>query len=113
MIFMKITSTVGTPGSNRQTQYYAGEHLAYYYNPTAIENRPRVRTKVENGIFTRFLEKESGIWDMISTSSTKQAYYLEKRQKHADTEELLQRLQYKNGVHYSAKIKEIQFEQQE
>lgn len=107
---MRIIGTIATPNSNRQTQYYAGEHLAYYYNPTAIENRPRVRTKVENGIFTRFLEKESGIRDMISTSSTKQAFFQEKRQKHADTEELFQRLQYQNGVHYSARIKEIRFD---
>ena len=109
---MRIMSTIATPDSRRQTQYYAGEHLAYYYNPTAIENRPRVRTKVENGIFTRFLEKESGIRDMISTSSTKQAFFQEKRQKHADTEELFQRLQYQNGVHYSARIKEIRFKEE-
>ena len=109
---MRISNIISTPDSNRQRQYYTGEHLAYYYNPTALENRPRVRTKVENGIFTRFLEKESGIRDMISTSSTKQAYFQEKRQKHADTEELFQRLQYQNGVHYSARIKEIRFKEE-
>lgn len=108
---MRISSTIATPDAYRQTQYYAGEHLAYYYNPTALENRPRVRTEVENGIFTRYLEKESGLRDMISTSSTKQAYFLDKRQKHADTEELFQRLQYQNGVHYSARMKERQIDQ--
>ena len=108
---MKISSIIATPDSNRQTQFYAGEHLAYYYNPTALENRPRVRTKVENGIFTRYIEKESGLRDMISTTSTKQALFLDKSQKHADTEELFQRLQYQNGVHYSARMKEIRFEQ--
>lgn len=108
---MKVSHTMATPDSYRQSQFYSGEHLAYYYNPTAIENRPQVRKKVENGIFTRYLEKENGLRDLISTSSTKQAYYIGKRQQHADTEELLQRLQYKNGIHYSAKLKEIRFEQ--
>jgi len=106
---MRVSKVTTTPDTYRQSQYYAGEHLAYY-NPTAIENRAKVRTKVENRIFTRYLVKENGLQDMISTSSTKQKFFLSLSQKHADREELLQRLNYKNGVHYSAKIKDIRFD---
>lgn len=106
---MKVSKVTVTPDTYRQSQFYAGEHLAYYY-PSAIENRARIRTKVEHGIFTRYLVKKNGLQDMISTSSTKQKFFLSLRKKHADREELLQRLNFKNGVHYSAKLKEIRFD---
>ena len=99
---MKISQIPSTFDAYKQNRQYAGEHLAYYYNPTDIKNRPQVITEVENGIFTRYLEKANGQRDMLTTSSTKEKMFLEKRLKHASQEELLQRLNYVNGVHYSA-----------
>ena len=99
---MKISHISSTFDAYKQNRQYAGEHLAYYYNPTDIKNRPQVVTEVENGIFTRYLEKVNGQRDMLTTSSTKEKMFLEKRIKHACQEELLQRLNYVNGVHYSA-----------
>ncbi|WP_332650580.1 hypothetical protein [Lysinibacillus sp. 54212] len=99
---MKVDRVTTTPDAYKQQQYYAGTHLAYYYNPTANRPRARVDTEVECGIFTRYLEKENGQRDMLTTSSTKEKMFLEKRIAHAEREELMQRLNYKNGVHYSA-----------
>ena len=109
---MRVERVTSTPDAYRKTQYYAGEHLAYYYNPTAIKNRPQVITEVENGIFTRYLEKVNGQRDMLTTSSTKEKMFLEKREQYAKQEELLQRLNYMNGIHYSAAHKlYVQFHQ--
>ena len=98
---MKISHISSTFDAYKQNRQDAGEHLAYYYNPTDIKNRPQVITEVENGIFTRYLEKANGQRDMLTTSSTKEKMFLEKRLKHACQEELLQRLNYIHGVHYS------------
>lgn len=99
---IKVSSIHTTPDAYRQSQFYAGEHLAYYYNPTATENRAHVVTDVENGIFIRKLEKESGLQDILSMSSTKGKQFIEKSRQHASREELMQQLNYVNGVHYSA-----------
>ena len=101
MDHLKISHISSKFNADKQNRQYAGEHLAYYYNPTDIKNRPQVITEVENGIFTRYLEKVTGQRDMLTTSSTKEKMFLEKRLKHASQEELLQRLNYVNGVHYS------------
>lgn len=99
---MKVNRVTTTPDAYRQSQFYSGEHLAYYYNPTDPKNRANVVTKVENGIFVRYLEKESGQRDLLTTSSTKHKQHLEKSLEHTAREELMQKLNYMNGVHYSA-----------
>lgn len=104
---MEVSRIPSTFNAYKQNRQYAGEHLAYYYNPTDIKNRPQVVTEVETGIFTRYLEKANGQRDMLTTSSTKEKVFLEKRLQHADQEELLQRLNYLNGVHYSAAHKKF------
>ena len=86
----------------KQTQFHVGEHLAYYDNPIDRKNRPQVHTEVESGIFTRYLEKHNGQRSLLTTSSTKERMFMERRQEHADREELMQRLNYTNGMHYSA-----------
>ena len=103
---MRVNNISSKTDAYRQTQYYAGEHLAYYYDPTALKNRPKSVIKEANGIFTRYLEKENGQRLLVSQSTTKERMFLEKRQQHAYNEELFQRLNYKNGVHYSATIKQ-------
>jgi hypothetical protein len=104
---MRVNNITSRKDAYRQTQYYAGEHLAYYYDPTALKNRPKSVIEDESGIFTRYLEKKNGQRQLVSQSSTKERMFLEKRQQHARNEELLQRLNYKNGVHYSAEIQQI------
>jgi hypothetical protein len=105
---MRVERANANTDSYRQTQYYAGEHLAYYYDPTAIKNRPRITTEDESGIFIRYIEKENGQRQRLWQSTTKQQQYFEARTKQAESEELLHRLNYKNGVHYSAVQKIIQ-----
>lgn len=102
---MKVHPSTTTPDAYKQQQYYAGTHLAYYPIPTAGRYQARVKTEVEYGIFTRYLEKENGQRDMLTTSSTKEKMFLEKRIQHAEREELMQRLNYNNGVHYSVNSK--------
>lgn len=96
---MKVDSTYARFDANRQQQYYAGTHLAYY--PNVLKERAMVINEVENGIFKRYLEKENGQRDLISTSTTREKQFLALRQEHRNREELLQQLNYKNGVHYS------------
>ncbi|ATP38617.1 hypothetical protein CSE16_00320 [Solibacillus sp. R5-41] len=96
---MKVDSTYARFDANRQQQYYAGTHLAYY--PNVLKERAIVINKFENGIFKRYLEKANGQRDLISTSTTREKQFLALRQEHRNREELLQQLNYKNGVHYS------------
>ena len=99
---MRVERVTITPSAVKQQQYYAGTHLALY--PQPLQERPRVITKVENGIFKRYLEKESGLRDLLTTSSTKEKLFLEKRLAHSNREELMQRLNYSNGVHYATQL---------
>lgn len=103
---MRVERVTVTPDTLRQQQFYAGEHLAYY--PRPLQDRATVVTKVENGIFRRYLEKESGLRDLLSTSSTKEKQFLEKRLDHGSREELMQRLNYSNGVHYATNLLDLQ-----
>lgn len=96
---MKVDSTYARFDANRQQQYYAGTHLAYY--PNVLKERATVVHEVENGIFKRYLEKANGQRDLISTSTTREKQFLALRQENHHREELFQQLNYKNGVHYS------------
>ena len=96
---LKISATVSTPDAYRQQQYYAGTHLAYY--PNYSEERAKSISEFENGIFKRYLEKANGQRDLTMTSTTREKQFLELRNEHRNREELLQRLNYQNGVHYS------------
>jgi hypothetical protein len=103
---MRIEGVTTMPNTLKQHQYYAGTHLALYPQPS--QQRAEVVTKVENGIFRRYLEKESGLHDLLTTSSTKEKQFLERRQEHATREEMLQRLNYSNGVHYATNMLDLQ-----
>lgn len=103
---MRVEGVTTTPNALKQQQYYAGTHLALYPKPT--KQRAEVVTEVENGIFRRYLEKESGLRDLMTTSTIKEKQFLEKRQQHADREELMQRLNYSNGVHYATTMLDLQ-----
>lgn len=81
----------------RQHQYHLATHLALY----PIEERAKALTKVEEGIFKRYLEKENGQRTLLNFSTTREKIFLEKRLIHATNEEMLQRLTYVNGVHFS------------
>lgn len=97
---MRVDATTSTPDAYRQNQYYAGTHLAIY-DQTSTQNQATVIKKFENGIFKRYLEKSNGQRDLLSTSSTPEKVFLEKRIEHGNREEMLQRLNYKDGAHYS------------
>ena len=99
---MRVNRIVSSNDSLNPHIYYAGTHLVPY-DPTHLRNRAKVKTVVENGIFEKFLEKSNGQLDLISTSSTKERKFLEKRIEHMTREELFQRLNYISGVHYSKK----------
>lgn len=96
---MKVDGTYTRFDANRQQQYYAGTHLAYY--PNMLKERAVVINEFENGIFKRYLEKANGQRDLISTSTTREKQFLALRQENHNREELLQQLNYKNGVQYS------------
>ena len=96
---MKVDGIYACFDANRQQQYYAGTHLAYY--PNVLKERAVVINEFENGIFKRYLEKANGQRDLISTSTTREKQFLALRQENHNREELFQQLNYKNGVHYS------------
>ncbi len=104
---MRVASIDRTPDAYKQSQFYAGTHLSLYKQ---INNRAQVVTEVKKGIFTRYLEKESGLRDLLTTSSTTERVFLKQRNAHRDREELLQRLNYINGVHYSMANKRTFFD---
>lgn len=96
---LKVNAIVSTPDAYRQQQYYAGTHLAYY--PNYSKERDQVISKFENGIFKRYLEKPNGLRDLTMMSTTREKQFIQLRNEHRNREELLQRLNYQNGVHYS------------
>lgn len=96
---LRVDAIVTTPDAYRQQQYYAGTHLVHY--PNYSEERAQAITKFENGIFKRYLEKPNGLRDLTMTSTTREKQFLELRNEHRNREELFQRLNYQNGVHYS------------
>ncbi|MEK5183516.1 hypothetical protein MKY51_00410 [Solibacillus sp. FSL R5-0691] len=96
---VRVDPITSTPDAYRQQQYYAGTHLAYY--PDLSKERATAISKFENGIFKRYLEKSNGQRDLVFASTTREKQFLEKREEHHNREELLQRLNYSNGVHYS------------
>lgn len=96
---VRVDRITSTPDAYRQQQYYAGTHLAYY--PDLSKERSTAISKFENGIFKRYLEKPNGQRDLVSASTTREKQLLEMREEHRSREELLQRLNYSNGVHYS------------
>ena len=98
---LKVDRISSTPDAYRQQQYYAGTHLALY--PKLSKERAVAISKFENGIFKRYLEKPNGQRDLISASTTREKQLLNLRQEHRNREELLQRLNYSSGVHYSVK----------
>ena len=81
----------------RQTQFHVGEHLVYYHNPVDNSSRPQIHTEEENSLFTSHLEKHSNQRGFLTNFPTE-----EREQEHADREELMKRLNYTNGLHYSA-----------
>ncbi|MEK4227904.1 hypothetical protein [Solibacillus sp. FSL H8-0538] len=97
---MRVLLATSTSESFRSNNYNARTHFAIY-DPTSLENRATVVTKFENGIYKRYLEKANGQRDLLIASSTREKMFLEKRIKHANREEMMQRLNYTNGVHYS------------
>ena len=104
---MRVEAIYRTPNAYKQSQFYAGTHLSLY---KTLSKRAQIVTEVEKGIFTRYLEKESGLRDLLTTSSTTEKVFLKQRNVHRDREELLQRLNYTNGVHYSLANKKALFE---
>lgn len=98
-LMVRIDRSTSTPDSYRQQQYYAGTHLAYY--PDFSKERSTAISKFENGIFKRYLEKPNGQRDLVSASTTREKQLLGIREDHRNREELFQRLNYLNGVHYS------------
>ena len=69
-----------------------------------MKNRSRIVKEDANGIFTRYIEKSNGQRQLLSQSTTKQHQYFEARTAQVEREELMNRLNYKNGVHYSAAL---------
>lgn len=104
---MRVDSIYRTPDAYKKSQFYAGTHLSPYRD---LPKRGQVITEVEKGIFTRYLEKESGLRDLLTTSSTTEKVFLKQRNAHRDREELLQQLNYTNGIHYSVAHKNKFFE---
>lgn len=96
---MKVDRITTQFNATRQHHDYAETHLAPF--PNVISARAIGVNKFENGIFTRYLEKENGQRDLVLMSSTRERQFLELRHENRHREELFQRLNYKNGVHYS------------
>ena len=96
---LRVDSIVSTPDAYRQQQYYAGTHLAYY--PNYSEERAKAVSKFENGIFKRYFFFLFFQRDLTMTSTTREKQFLALRDEHRNREELFQRLNYQNGVHFS------------
>ena len=100
MISMRISGIASSYDTLKRHMYYAGTHLVNY-DPTHYKERATVKTEVENGVVEKFLEKPNGQLDLMFSNTTDERMFLKKRIQHQNREELLQRLNYITGVHYS------------
>ena len=104
---MRVSSVTNPYDTLKKHMYYAGTHLVNY-DPTHYKKRSTVKTEVENGVIEKFLKKPNGLFDLMFFNTTDERIFLKKRVQHQNREELLQRLNYINGVHYSQLNKVIQ-----
>ena len=103
---MRVSPITNAYDSLKRHIYYAGTHLVQY-NPTHYKNRATVKTKVENGVIEKFLKKPNGQYDLLFFNTTDERMFLKKRIEHHNREELLQRLNYIKGIHYSQLNKNV------
>ena len=104
VIVMRVNRVISANDSMKPHVYYAGTHLVHY-DPTHYSNRAKGKNVVEKGVFEKYLEKFNGQRDLMFTSSTQERKFLEQSLEHSANEELLQRLNYISGVHYSQRNK--------
>ena len=101
---VRVSNITSSYDTMKQHMYYAGTHLVNY-DPTHYKKRATVTTEIENGVIEKFLEKPNGQRDLMFFNTTDERMFLKKRIQHQNREELLQRLNYITGVHYSQAIK--------
>ena len=97
---MKLTTIQTIPRSFPEHQRPYATHLAYYPMPS------RKVSEVKEGVFTSYVEKENGQRLITHKLNSKDKIARTKSQDFALREELWQRLNYKNGVHYLAQVEE-------
>lgn len=104
---MRVEQITAMPNALRQQQFYAGTHLALY--PKISQTSAKVTEENENNTFKHHLEQENARQSIYTDPpSKKEKQFLEKRQQHADREEMMQRLIYANGVHYATNMLKLQ-----
>lgn len=99
---MNITAADSIASSFPEQQRPYATHLALY--PKA--NETRTVSEVKEGVFTSYAEKSNGQRLVTHKLNSKDKIALAKSQDFALREELWQRLNYKNGVHYSTQVRE-------
>lgn len=97
---MNITTVISLASSFPDHQRPYATHLALY---------PKSRTvnEVKEGVFTSYVETENGQRQITHKLNSKDKIALKKADQFAMREELWQRLNYKNGIHYSSQMREI------
>lgn len=97
---MRVSHITNAYDALKRQVYYAGTHLALY-DRIDFKNRATVQTEVENGVVEKYLRKPNGQLDLLYFNTTDERVFLKKRLEHQNREELLQRLNYIKGVHFS------------
>ena len=90
----QVERVTATPSSVKQMQYAYLEHLHLYR--TGTEANPSKRQLTDDVSFLDQLERAH-----LKTPSMKERDFLEKRNTFRTEEELLQRMNYTNCLHYS------------
>ena len=95
---MKVSSMTNTPDAYRQSQLYAGTHLAY--DDVKTTQQPAKKTENAQSFQQRLYQAYSGSL-VAKTPSMKEKEFLQLRNEHRNREEAFQRLTYQNGVHFT------------
>ena len=94
---MRVERVAITPDAYRQSQFYAGTHLAHY----DIPQQKRNIEKPNEIPFERRLQKALNGSQIVKTPSLREREFLKLREEHAKREEAFQRLTYENGVNFT------------
>lgn len=95
---MRVSNITNTPDAYRQSQFYAGTHLAMYEVASSKQSENKVANS--QAFQQKLYEAYSGS-HIAKTPSMKEREFLQLREEHINREETFQRLTYQNGVHFT------------
>ena len=96
---LPVESVTASPSSVKHMQYAYLEHLHLYKTPAEMAENTRLKKQLAKQAEPSFLDRVER--EYLQYPSMKERSFLQKRNEFHRNEELLQQMNYTNGLHYS------------